>query len=45
MVLTYGTEEWEKAYQEELAKRMESEPKPYIYFTPEWVALYEKAIN
>ncbi|MGQ9476670.1 MAG: hypothetical protein ACUVRX_09655 [Actinomycetota bacterium] len=45
MEFTYGTEEWEKAYQEELVKRMEAEPKPYIHFTPEWVALYEKAIN
>ncbi|MDI6874723.1 SCP2 sterol-binding domain-containing protein [Candidatus Solincola sp.] len=45
MTIAYGTEEWEKAYQEEVTKRMESEPKPYIYFTPEWVALYEKAIQ
>lgn len=45
MGITYGSDEWERAYQEEVAKRMESEPKPYIYFTPEWVALYEKAIQ
>lgn len=45
MSLQYGTDEWEQAYLEEVAKRMESEPKPYIFFTPEWVALYEKAIN
>ena len=45
MSLEYGTEEWEQAYVEEVARRLETEPKPYIYFTPEWVALYEKAIN
>gem|GEM_PF-78410 len=45
MALTYGTEEYEKAYQEELARRMESEPRPFVYLTPEWVALFEKAIQ
>jgi putative sterol carrier protein len=41
----YGTDEWEEAYQEELSKRMESEPQPYIIPTPEWVAVYEKALQ
>jgi putative sterol carrier protein len=45
MAYTYGTDEWEEAYKEEVAKRMESEPQPYIYFTPEWVAVYEKAVQ
>jgi len=45
MAYTYGTDEWEEAYKEEVAKRVESEPQPYIYFTPEWVALFEKAIQ
>lgn len=45
MAYTYGTEEWERAYREEVERRMASEPKPYIYFTPEWVALYEKSIK
>lgn len=45
MGYTYGTDEWEEAYQEELKKRMESETEPYIYFTPEWVAVFEKAVQ
>jgi len=45
MAYTYGTDEWEEAYKTEVAKRMESEPQPYIYFTPEWVAVFEKAIQ
>jgi putative sterol carrier protein len=45
MAYVYGTDEFEQAYQEELAKRMESEPKPYTYLTPEWVAIFEKAIQ
>jgi putative sterol carrier protein len=44
MALQYGTDEWDKEYQAELAKRMEA-PPPYIYFTPEWVSLYEKAVQ
>ncbi len=42
--IPYGTEEWEKEYDAEVARRMEK-PPPYIYFTPEWVALYEKAVQ
>jgi len=44
MAFQYGTDEWEKEYVAELAKRMEK-PPPYIYFTPEWVATYEKAVQ
>ncbi len=44
MALEYGTEEWEREYQAEVQKRLEN-PQPYIYFTPEWIALYEKAIQ
>lgn len=44
MAPKYGTEEWEKEYQAMLARRMEKEP-PYIYFTPEWTAMYEKTIQ
>jgi putative sterol carrier protein len=42
MDLVYGTEEFDRAYQEELKLRLENEPKPYLYFSPEWVHLYEK---
>jgi putative sterol carrier protein len=45
MAHTYGTEEWDKAYTEYVAARLESQPQPYIYFTPEWVTLYEKAVQ
>jgi len=44
VILNYGTAEWESEYQAELARRMEK-PPPYIHFTPEWVALYEKAVQ
>lgn len=44
MALKYGTDEWESEYQAVLAKRSEK-PPPYIYFTPEWVALFEKMIQ
>lgn len=45
MAHTYGTEEWDNAYQEYVAKRVASESQPYIYFTPEWVTLFEKAVQ
>ncbi|MCJ7652331.1 MAG: hypothetical protein MUO75_01365, partial [Actinobacteria bacterium] len=44
MALKYGTDEWESEYQAVLARRTEK-PPPYIYFTPEWVALFEKIIQ
>ena len=44
MALKYGTDEWESEYQAVLAKRTEK-PPPYIYFTPEWVSLFEKMIQ
>jgi putative sterol carrier protein len=44
VTLHYGTREWETEYNAELARRME-EPPPYIHFTPEWVYLYEKAVQ
>ena len=45
MDLVYGTVEFEQAYQEELKLRLENEPKPYLYFSPEWVHLYEEAVQ
>lgn len=44
MALKYGTDEWESEYKAAIAERMKT-PPPYIYFTPEWVALYEKAVQ
>lgn len=45
MALKYGTEEWEKEYRAEVARTMEEEPPPYVYFTPEWAELFERAIR
>jgi putative sterol carrier protein len=45
MAYTYGTDEYEQAYKDEVDKRMAEEPKPYIYLTPEWVAMFEKGIQ
>jgi len=45
MSYTYGTEEWEKAYLEMVAKRLATVSKPYIQGSPEWVATYEKLIQ
>jgi putative sterol carrier protein len=44
MALEYGTDEWEKAYLEEVGERMKA-PQPFIAFSPEWIALYEKAVQ
>jgi putative sterol carrier protein len=44
MALKHGTDEWESEYQAMIAKRKEN-PPPYIYFTPEWVSLYEEMIQ
>ncbi len=45
MALTYGTEEWDKAYQELVEERLASQSKPYIMGTPEWVATFEKNVQ
>ncbi len=45
MAYTYGTEEWEKAYQALVAERLATVEKPYVMGTPEWVASYEKLIQ
>ncbi len=44
MALTYGTDEWEQAYVAEVAERQKA-PRPYIAFSPEWIGLYEKAVQ
>ncbi|MCP4600025.1 MAG: hypothetical protein GY847_05710 [Proteobacteria bacterium] len=45
MPYTYGNDDWEKAYRAEVADRLESTPKPYVYFTPEWTHTFEKTIQ
>lgn len=45
MAYTYGTDEWEKAYQEMVEDRLAKSEKPYIMGSPEWVANFEKLIQ
>lgn len=45
MTLKYGTDEWEKAYQEMVEERFKKAEKPYIMGTPEWVATFEKMVQ
>jgi putative sterol carrier protein len=45
MVLVYGTEEWESAYQEILQRRLSEKSEPYVRGTPEWVYAYEKLVQ
>lgn len=44
MALEYGTDEWKKAYLEAVAERSKN-PPPFIAFSPEWVGVYEKAVQ
>ena len=45
MALTYGTDEWNQAYDALVKERLESQSKPYIMGTPEWVKQYEELIQ
>jgi len=45
MALTYGTEEWEAAYQEILQRRLREQSPPYIQGSPEWIDTYEKLVQ
>jgi putative sterol carrier protein len=45
MSYAYGTDEWEKAYLNMVAKRLAEEPKPYFVGTPEWLDTYEKVVQ
>jgi len=45
MAYTYGTDEWEKAYQKMVEERLAKIEKPYIMGTPEWVATFEKLVQ
>jgi len=44
MTIEFMSDEWKKEYAAELEKRTAGSP-PYIYFTPEWVDLFEKKIQ
>jgi len=45
MAYSYGTEEWEKAYQEMVKDRLAKVDKPYVMGSPEWVANFEKLVQ
>ncbi|MFO8191351.1 MAG: SCP2 sterol-binding domain-containing protein [Bacillota bacterium] len=45
MPYTYGSEEWEKTYQEMVEERLVKVGKPYVMGSPEWVATFEKLIQ
>lgn len=45
MAYTYGTEEWESAYQTMVERRLGEADKPYVMGSPEWVATFEKLIQ
>jgi len=45
MALTYGTDEWNQAYDALVKERQESESKPYVMGTPEWVQQYQELVQ
>lgn len=44
MTLTYGTDEWNQAYDELIEERSAGGP-PFVMGTPEWVAQFQKSIQ
>jgi hypothetical protein len=45
MPYTYGTPEWEEAYDKLLKERLANQPKPFIVFMPEWVKEWETLLQ
>jgi putative sterol carrier protein len=45
MGLVYGTDEWEKVYQDILQRRLKEKTPPFVQGSPEWVDSYEKLIR
>lgn len=45
MAYKHGTPEWEAAYVQKTKERMGNQPKPYIYFMPEWVGAWEQFLK
>lgn len=45
MPLTYGTKEWDEAYETKLKERLENKPKPFVVGTPEWVHELKEVVN
>ncbi len=45
MPYTYGTPEWENAWQEIVKKRKAEQSEPYLMGMPEWVDTYEKLLQ
>ena len=45
MGYAYGTDQWEKAYQDMVKERLAKAEEPYVMGSPEWVATFEKKIQ
>lgn len=45
MPYTYGTPEWEEAYNKQTQERLSNQPRPFIVFLPEWVKEWEKLLQ
>ena len=42
---TYGSDEYRAHYADMVLERMGSEPRPYVFLTPEWCDAYEKTLQ
>jgi Putative sterol carrier protein len=45
MAYTYGTPEWEEAWKKMTKDAMASQRKPLIFFSPEWIGMWEKLLQ
>jgi putative sterol carrier protein len=45
MPYTYGTQEWEEAYNKLTQERLANQPRPFVLFMPEWVKEWEKLMQ
>ena len=45
MPYTYGTPEWEEAYAKKIQDRLANTPRPFVVFSPEWIAEWEKYVQ
>jgi len=45
MSYKYGTPEWEEAFKKRIQERIDAKSEPFIYFSPEWLGLWEKFLQ
>jgi putative sterol carrier protein len=45
MPYTYGTPEWNAAYEKTLQERLANQPRPFVVFLPEWIKEWEKLLQ